>query len=128
MATFMQAKEALDNFVTEVNSWTKENKLSELPEYRKLNEKEVLGTHYRIDQIYFEKVTSYKSTFFSLQSFFTNLQSTADRETKRQIDSVLDLIHQKIKEMDTLLEAGKHRLQFYKTVVYMVGNVIYGVE
>lgn len=126
--TYEEARKALDSFINEVNTWIKQNSLTELPEYRKLNDKVVLGTHYRTDQIYFEKITRFKSTFFGLQAFFTEMESKADREHKRLIDATLNQINQKIREMDTLLEAGKHRLQFYKTVVYMVGNVIYGVE
>lgn len=122
------AKEALDSFIHDVNDWVKKNELTELPEYNKLTDKVVLGTHYRLDQIYFEKITKFKSRFFSLQAFFTNLEYTANREHKRIIDSALSQVGQKIREMDTLLEAGKQRLQFYKTVVYMVGNAIYGVE
>lgn len=126
--TFYDAKKALDTFIKEVNLWVKEHSLTELPEYNKLVNKVILGTHYRKDQIYFEKITKFKSTFFSLQAFFTSMESKADREYKRLIETTLSQISQKIREMDTLLEAGKHRLQFYKTVVYMVGNVIYGIE
>lgn len=128
MITYQDAKDVLDNFNKETGEWVKHNTLTELPDYHELNKKETLGTHYRLDQIYYEHLTKYKSTYFALQSFFTNMQITASREENRNITNILAGIQQKIKEIDTLLDAGKHRLQFYKTVVYMVGNVIYGVE
>lgn len=126
--TYKDAKKVLDEYHEEAKEWLRNNNLTELPEYSKLMDKQVLGTHYRLDQIYFERLTTYKSTYFGLISFFNTLDITASREDKRNIENAIVFLNNKVKELDSRIEAGRNRLQFYKTVVYMIGNVVYGVE
>ena len=126
--TYNDAKKVLDGYHEEAKAWLKSNSLTELPEYNRLMDKEVLGKHYRLDQIYFERLTTYKSTYFGLISFFTSLDITASREDKRNIENSITFLNNKVRELDSKIEAGRNRLQFYKTVVYMIGNVVYGVE
>lgn len=128
MADYNEYKEVIESFNTEVLNWFKENTLSSLPEYHKLNNKNILGTCFRNDQLYFEKLADFKSTYFGLSAFLTKELSKADRESKRSIELLIDSINIKIKEVDTRVEAGRKRLDFYKTVVYMIGNVIYGAD
>lgn len=126
--TYAEAKQVMDSYHNEAKEWLKNNDLTELPEYNKLVDKQTLGKHYRLDQIYFERLTTYKSTYFGLISFFNNLDMTAGREEKRNIENAIVFLNNKVKELDSKIEAGRNRLQFYKTIVYMVGNVVYGVE
>ena len=128
MATYTEYKDLIEEFNTEVLEWTKSNSLSVLPEYNQLQNKVILGQCFRNDQLHFEQLADYKATYFGLSSFLTKQLSTTDREVKRNIESLIDSVSTKIKELDTRIEAGRKRLDFYKTVVYMIGNVIYGAD
>lgn len=123
-----EVKEVIENFNKEVSQWIKNNKLTVLPEYVKLQDKVTLGTHYRLDQVYFEQLTYYKSTYFGLVAYLNSLTASPDRDVKRYVERTVELLQSKIKEIDSLLDSGRNRLQFYKTVVYMIGNAIYGIE
>jgi hypothetical protein len=125
---FAEYKLVIEDFNATVTDWLKANKLQGLPEYHKLQDKETLGVCYRHDQIYYEQLTEYKSTYFALSAFLTNQLLEADRETKRNIETLIDTINIKVKALDTKIEAGKKRLDFYKTIVYLIGNVIYGAD
>lgn len=128
----MEVKETVqvvEDFKGEVRTWLKENNLTTLPDYVKLNDKVVLGTHYRNDQVYYEKLSDYKSTCFALIAYFNGTKVKAvSREDIRLVDFTVDSLNTLAKEIDSKIEAGRKRLDFYKTVVYMIGNVIYGVN
>lgn len=129
MTPYEDYKDLIEEFSTEVLEWTKSNSLSTLPEYNQLQNKVILGQCFRHDQLYFEQLADYKATYFGLASFLTKqLSITTDREIKRNIEALIDSVTTKIKELDTRLEAGKKRLDFYKTIVYMIGNIIYGAD
>lgn len=128
MGTFEEIKITVDDFISESFSWMKNNKLTELPDYSELRDKVILGEHYTSDIIYYEKLTDIKSTLYGLIAYFTKAQNTASREDKRKHENMIDFLQAKSKELDTKLEAAKHRLAFYKTITYMIGNVLYGAD
>lgn len=125
---FEEAKKVTKSFIEQSAGWLSKNKLSELPDYSELREKEVVGELYAKDTRYYEQLTNYKSTYFGLIAFYTKYEITADREGKRLSSSMVTYLQNKSKEIDTKLEAAKNRLTFYKTIIYMIGNVIYGAD
>lgn len=121
------AKEILNNFNTEVGTYTTKNKLSDLPAYSKLQTKEVIGSLYRDDQKYFETLSAYKANYFGIKAFFIKQKNeSTDRVLTREIEAVEKLIDEKIKFLDTLVSTAKQRVKFYETIIYLVTNMSYG--
>ena len=121
------AKEILNNFNTEVGSYTAKNKLRDLPEYSKLQTKEVIGSLYRDDQKHFEVLSAYKANYFGIKSFFLKQKAeNTDRVMTREIEAIEKVIDEKIKFLDVLVSAAKQRVKFYETVIYLVTNMSYG--
>ena len=121
------AKETLNNFNLEVAAYTAKNKLSILPEYAKLQTKEVIGSLYRNDQKYFETLSVYKANYYGIKSFFVKQKSeNSDRILMREIESIEKIIDEKIKFLDTLVSTAKQRVKFYETIIYLITNMSYG--
>lgn len=126
--SFENANRILENFNEEVTAFIKDNDLSDIPEYSKLQTKEAIGGIYRHDQVYFEKVSSFKSNYFGINSFFLKMktESKSDRILTKKIESVVEHIDQKIKMMDTLVSKAKQRLKFFESMIYLISNMSYG--
>lgn len=125
---FEQSSKVVEEFINETQEYLKKSKLSDLPEYSKLRDKDILGKIYTNDIQYYERLTEFKSTFYGLIAYYTKEHLNANREEKRKIDNMIDYLTNKSKEIDTKLEAAKNRLSFYKTITYMIGNVLYGAN
>lgn len=125
---FEQSSKVVEDFINEVQNWLKLNKLAELPDYSKLKNKEILGELYTNDIRYCEQLSNYKSTFYGLISYYNKEHSEATREGKRDIENMITYLNNKSKELDTKLDSAKTRLSFYKTVIYMIGNILYGAD
>lgn len=121
------AKETLNNFNLEVAAYTAKNKLSILPEYAKLQTKEVIGSLYRDDQKYFETLSVYKANYFGIKGFFVKQKAeSSDRVIAREIEAIEKIIEEKVKYLDSLVSAAKQRVKFYETIIYLITNMSYG--
>lgn len=125
---FEDAKKVTESFIQESADWISKNNLSDLPDYSELKDKEVVGSLYARDTRYYEQLTNFKSTYYGLIAFFTKFEISANREDKRSSESMVSYLQSKSKEVETKLEAARNRLTFYKTIIYMIGNVIYGAD
>lgn len=124
---FDHAKKLVDEFSIQVNKFFKENKMSELKEFKNLQAKENIGNDYRHDQWFFENVSNFKAKYFSLKAFFLKMQSeNSDRLLTRRVDSMLIYLDEQIKYIDILMAASKQRIKFYESVIYLVSNFNYG--
>lgn len=125
--TFDETKEAIDVFVNQVAIFLKENKLVELKEFNKLQDKESIGVDYRHDQWYFENVSNFKAKYFSLKAYFVKMQSeNSDRLLVRKVESMLTYLEEQIKMLDIVMSTAKQRIKFYESVIYLVSNFNYG--
>lgn len=124
---FDHAKNVVEDFNVQVNTFLKENKLSVLKEFKSLQEKENIGNDYRHDQWFFENVSNFKAKYFSLKAFFLKMQSeNSDRLLTRKVESMLTYIDEQIKYIDILMATSKQRIKFYESVIYLVSNFNYG--
>lgn len=124
---FDQSKEIVDNFTNEVTNFLKQNKMSELKQFKDLQTKENIGTDYRHDQWYFENISSFKAKYFSLKAYFLKMQSdNSERVLGRKVDSILSFIDEQIKMLDIIVGTAKQRIKFYESVIYLVANFNYG--
>lgn len=128
MATLEEVKKVIDDFNHEVNEYLTDNKLVELPAFYELKDKDVFGTCFMKDQIYYEVLTGFKSNYFGLQSYLLKQLSSAERHEKYGLDALIVYVDKKTKELDMKLEAARSRLTFYKTISYIIGNVLYGAD
>ena len=125
--TFEETKKAVDDFAVEVNTFVKENKMNELKEFSKLQEKENIGADYRQAQWFFENISHFKAKYFSLKAYFTNmLSNNSERTLTRKVEGMINYIEQQIKHLDIIMFAAKQRIKFYESVIYLVGNFNYG--
>lgn len=124
--SFDESKKILDNFIEETLEWHENNKLNETPTYDSLLDKRVWGTYYQSDINYFRQLTDIKSKFISLKGYFSKLKSEMQVPLQVKADNVLSYIQEQIKLVDAKLYATKEQLEFYKTVVYVIGNFSYG--
>lgn len=122
----MEAKGVVNKYIQEVNEWLKENQLTELPEYKELTNKEVLGKHYRKDQIYFENVSNFRANLFSLKSYFLKEKSEESIRTQAKFDTMIDLLTNEIYMVNNYSEAAKQRIKFYESIMYMIANMTFG--
>lgn len=128
MHTIEEIRLVIDNLSKEVNDFLKNNQLSELPEFSKLKDKDVFGSLYAHDQVLFEVVSGYKSSYYGLQAYLAKRIEQAIRSDRYGFEALMSTISAKSKEIDSRLEAIKSRLTFYKTISYMIGNVLYGAD
>jgi hypothetical protein len=127
MATFDEAKRLTETFHTEVVDWQKDNKPEELKSYKELNDKSVMGTVYRNDQAYYEKLSVFKSKYFGLRGYFLKMQSDhLDRVLSRNIELVLVYIDEQVKILDSEMTVIRQRLKFYENIIFMISNFNYG--
>jgi hypothetical protein len=124
---FDHAKNVVEEFNAQVTKFFKDNKLSELKEFKSLQEKENIGNDYRHDQWYFENVSNFKAKYFSLKAFFLKMQSeNSDRLLTRKVESMLTYLDEQIKYLDIIMAKSKQRIKFYESVIYLVSNFNYG--
>lgn len=122
-----KAKEVLERFHKEVAEFIANNKMNELPEYKKLQDKNVIGSLYRNDQVYFEKLSTFKANYFGIKSFFIKEGvAISDRIITKEIEAIEKLIDEKIKYLDALVVSAKQRVKFYEDIIYLVSNMSYG--
>lgn len=125
--TFEETKKIVEEFAVEVNNFTKENRLNDLKEFSKLQEKENIGADYRQAQWFFENISYFKAKYFSLKAYFTNmLSNNSERTLTRKVEGMINYIEQQIKHLDIIMFAAKQRIKFYESVIYLVGNFNYG--
>lgn len=125
---FEKSSQVVEEFISETQEWLKKHSLSKLPSYTELKDKDILGALYTNDIQYYEQLTNYKSTFYGLIAYYNKAQLESNREDKRKIDTMISYLNSKSREIDTKLDAAKSRLSFYKTITYMIGNVLYGAD
>jgi len=118
---------SIEEFAKQVNDFTHVNKLNDLKDFSRLQEKENIGSDYRQAQWYFENVSSFKAKYFSLKAYFTKmLAENSERTTVRKVENMLSYLDEQIKYLDIIMASAKQRIKFYESVIYLVGNFNYG--
>lgn len=124
---FEKAKQIVENFEIEVQSFLKQNALSELKNFSDLQEKEKIGNDYRHDQWYFENISNFKAKYFSLRAYFTKYQSNnSDRVLSRKTETIISYVEDQLKMLDVILNMAKQRIKFYESTIYLISNFNYG--
>jgi len=124
---FEETKRIVEDFNLEVNRFVKENKLNELKEFNKLQDKESMGSDYRQAQWYFENISNFKAKYFSLKAYFTKMMSEqTERTLTRKIESTISYVDEQIKYLEIIMSSAKQRIKFYESVIYLVSNFNYG--
>lgn len=124
---FEKAKKVVKDFSNEVMNFNKENALSDLKDFKRLQNKDSIGNDYRHDQWYFENISNFKAKYFSLKSYFlSRLSETVDRILTRKLENMITYIEEQIKFLDVLAGIAKQRIKFYESIIYLVSNFNYG--
>lgn len=127
MAIYSDALQVLERFISEVNTWKDTNAPQEVKQYKELKSKDTMGSVYRNDQAYYEKLSSFKSKYYSFRGVFLKIKSeNNDRILARHIDSSIEQIDEQIKLLDSEMIVVRSRLKFYENIIFMVSNLSYG--
>lgn len=124
--SFEDSRKVLDDYIEEVSAWHDSNKLNQTPTYNALLDKSVWGKYYQEDVSYFRGLADIKSKFIALKGYFSKLKHEMPVAVRIKADGVLDYIQEQIKLIDVKMYAAKEQLEYYKTIVYVVGNFSYG--
>lgn len=118
---------AIDGYREDVNKFLDTNSLTVLNTYEKLQNKDIIGSSYRDDQNFLEKVSEFKAKYFSVKAFLIKESSkTTDRVGVRSMAAIMDVVNEDIKRLDTILTSARQRVKFYESVIYLVSNMSYG--
>lgn len=128
MVDYKDAIGVLERFISEVHEYKRLNQPEEIKQYKELLSKETMGTVYRNDQVYYEKLSSFKSKYYAFREVFLKIKSeNTDRVISRHLETTLDRIEEQIKVLDSEMTVARSRLKFYENIIFMVSNVSYGV-
>jgi hypothetical protein len=124
---FEKVKGVVDKFGEAVNEFFKDNQMSELKDFKDLQDKENIGEDYRHDQWYFENASNFKTKYFSLKAYISkNSIDSYDRVSSRKLENLVAYIDDQIKMLDNVISMAKQRIKFYESVIYLVSNFNYG--
>ena len=120
------SKKVLDDYINEVHTWYGANSLNETPTYDSLLDKKVWGTKYQQDINYFRQLSDIKSKFIALKGYFSKLKAEMQVPLQIKADNVIKYIQEQIKLVENKMWGTKEQLEYYKTVVYVIGSFSYG--
>lgn len=127
MERLKQVKEVIEQLNNESGLFISNNKLSDLPPFSKLQNKEKIGEIYRNDQRFYENVSTFKAKYVGMSAYLNKLKSeTSDRVVMRGIEELMDHISKKIEMLNITLSSAQSRIKFYQTIVYLISNMTYG--
>lgn len=121
-----ELKKTVYQYIEDVDDWLKLNKLTVLPSYQELKNKEVWGTNYREDQNYYEIVAEFKSTVFGFKGYVTKMKIDVPVRMQNLYDSFINYLDEKTKSLEQVLSVAKQRLKFYQDIQYVISNMTYG--
>lgn len=126
MTDVEQGKQVLEQFNKEVMEWLDKHKISKLPAYESLRDKETFGNSYRTDQHYYEQVANFRAQYFALKGYFSKIKSQLPPRASGSLDDVLSYISDQLKMVDTYTEIARQRIKFYDSLAYVISNMSFG--
>ena len=121
------AKKVLTNFKNDVKKYTKENKLSILPPYNELRDKDAIGIIYRADQVYYETLNDFRTKYNGVIAILTNYKvDNTNRVLTRQIEGLITIANAEVETLKNMIFTAKDRLKFYQNIMYLISNMSFG--
>ncbi len=126
MATFKELKQVSGEFNKKMSEWIRDNSLTELLDYKHLNNKDRIGKNYRHDQWYYEYVSNLKSKLIGIKSLLMKMKDKSNRVELNDINKYSDYIDNRIKELESLIFTSRQRISFYQDMIKLISNFTYG--
>lgn len=124
-----QLEAAYDAFREQYDTWLKVHKLKPLRNFKDYENQDIWGQEYRDAMWYMEEVAGIKNAYNGLKHIALDLQGKQSQRVKNTtVDNVLTKLESVLWGVEEYLRVGRARLDFFKTISYVIGNMTWGMQ